>query len=45
LHQRIFNFFHANTAHYAFDKRTIWMYGWCLSKKGLKIVLLFDLLL
>ena len=45
LHQRIFDFFHANTTHYAFDKRTIWINGWRLSKKGFKIISLFDLLL
>jgi hypothetical protein len=45
LHQRIFDFFYANTAYYALDERTIWIDGWCLSKKGFEIVLLFYLLL
>jgi hypothetical protein len=45
LHQRIFYVFHANTAHDACDKRTIWMNGGCFSKKGLNIGFLFDLLL
>jgi hypothetical protein len=45
LHQRIFDFFYAHTAHYALDQRAIRMNAWCLSKKGFKIVFLFDLLL
>src|SRR5262245_44184423 len=45
LHQRIVDFFNANAAHNAFDERTIWMNGRCLSKKGFEIVFFFDLLL
>ena len=44
-HQWIFNFFQANTTNDAFDLRTIWMQGWSLSKEGLEVVVLFDLLL
>ena len=43
LHQRIFYIFHADTTHYALDKRNIRMDSGCLSKKGFKIALLFDL--
>src|SRR5262249_51868127 len=43
-HEWIFNFFYAHTAHYALDKRAICMNAWRLSKKGFKIVFLFDLL-
>ena len=39
-HQRIFDFFYANAAHDAFDKRAIGMNAWCLSKKGFNIVFL-----
>src|SRR5262245_38597268 len=42
LHQRIFNFFHADTAHDASDQRTTWVIGWCLSVEGLEIDFLFD---
>jgi hypothetical protein len=42
-HQRIVDFFHSNTAHDAFDPRTILMNGRGLSEKSLKVVSLFDL--
>lgn len=45
LHQRIFDFFHANPAHHTFDKRAIWMHGWRLRKEGRKIIFLFNLLM
>ena len=45
LHQRILNFFYANTAHDACDQLTVGMKGWCLNIKGLDIGFLFDLLL
>lgn len=45
LHQWIFDFLYAHTAHYAFDKCAIRVNAWRLSEEGFKIVSLFDLLL
>ena len=38
LHQRVFDFFHADAAHDPLDQRTIRMHGGGLGKKGFKIV-------
>ena len=45
FYQRICYFLHAHTTHDAFDERTTWMNGWCLSKERLEVAFLFDLLL
>jgi hypothetical protein len=45
LHQWVFDFFYANAAYDALDKRTIRMNGWGLCKKGSEIIFVFDLLL
>ena len=43
LHQWIFYFFHANTAHHAFDQRTVRMDMRGLSKESFEIVFFFYL--
>ena len=45
LHQRVFDFLHANAAHDAFDQRPVWIQGWRLGEKGFKVIPLFELLL
>lgn len=45
LHQRILDRFDAHPAHHPLDQRAVRMDRWSLSKKGFKIVSLFDLFL
>ena len=44
LHQRIFDVFYPNAAHYTLDKRTIRMKCWSLSEERFNIAFVLDLL-